>query len=368
MEVMTKDERIATLQRDLAAAHETIDLLESQQEVKGVIRGLREQLEAARRELAAKDGLAENYRQQLEVSNVQLADAQRELDKLKSREASFGDCLNTELRENHGDSYQVELGQDFRPALKHLVDLVRTRYQRELSEAKERIVELEHWFHGYRTPEDSMAAMHDQLTTAKRELADVKAINKRLLDESQEDLESTERLLGELNDQLTLAHAALESLTPGGSEYVGDPEACVAYVRATRSDQFDVIKKFKQERDTVHADNEKLREAIEPVKYILAHAPQTPTESDIFDRGCSLTKAQVRKMQEVLATSHPGSALVERVNAYNELLYAVERKFPNETRHQTALRYIQQAERATDGSGEEAHREPKGCALNVEGE
>jgi hypothetical protein len=30
---------------------------------------------------------------------------------------------------------------------------------------------------------------------------------------------------------------------------------------------------------------------------------------------------------------------------YNELLYAVERKFPNETRHQTALRYIQEAEK-----------------------
>ena len=29
---------------------------------------------------------------------------------------------------------------------------------------------------------------------------------------------------------------------------------------------------------------------------------------------------------------------------YNELLYAVESKFSNETRHQTALRYIQEAE------------------------
>ena len=30
---------------------------------------------------------------------------------------------------------------------------------------------------------------------------------------------------------------------------------------------------------------------------------------------------------------------------YNELLYAVERKFPDESRHETALRYIKQAER-----------------------
>ena len=29
---------------------------------------------------------------------------------------------------------------------------------------------------------------------------------------------------------------------------------------------------------------------------------------------------------------------------YSELIYAVERKFPNETRHETALRYIREAE------------------------
>jgi len=35
---------------------------------------------------------------------------------------------------------------------------------------------------------------------------------------------------------------------------------------------------------------------------------------------------------------------------YNELILAVSRKFPGETRHQTALRYIQQAESGADGS------------------
>ena len=32
------------------------------------------------------------------------------------------------------------------------------------------------------------------------------------------------------------------------------------------------------------------------------------------------------------------------LDKYNELIYAVERKFPNETRHQTALRYILEIE------------------------
>jgi|ERR1700741_373172 len=34
---------------------------------------------------------------------------------------------------------------------------------------------------------------------------------------------------------------------------------------------------------------------------------------------------------------------------YKELLYAVARKFPGETRHQTALKYIQEAERIPSG-------------------
>jgi len=42
-----------------------------------------------------------------------------------------------------------------------------------------------------------------------------------------------------------------------------------------------------------------------------------------------------------------GGALEDR---YNELLYAVARKFPGESRHETALRYIRQAEEVPAGS------------------
>lgn len=34
---------------------------------------------------------------------------------------------------------------------------------------------------------------------------------------------------------------------------------------------------------------------------------------------------------------------------YNELIMAVGNKYPGETRHQTALRYIQERESATEG-------------------
>lgn len=39
---------------------------------------------------------------------------------------------------------------------------------------------------------------------------------------------------------------------------------------------------------------------------------------------------------------------------YHELLFAVGRKYPNETRHQTALRYIQQREDALPPPSEES--------------
>ena len=42
------------------------------------------------------------------------------------------------------------------------------------------------------------------------------------------------------------------------------------------------------------------------------------------------------------------------LDKYNELIYAVERKFDNETRHQTALRYIRETERRTSSESQSA--------------
>lgn len=46
--------------------------------------------------------------------------------------------------------------------------------------------------------------------------------------------------------------------------------------------------------------NSGLVEALEPVYLIHARAPQTPAESDDFERGCPLTKSQIRAMQSAL--------------------------------------------------------------------
>jgi len=41
---------------------------------------------------------------------------------------------------------------------------------------------------------------------------------------------------------------------------------------------------------------------------------------------------------------------------YNELILAVAKKFPGETRHQTALRYIMDAEKHIDGPAQQENR------------
>lgn len=50
----------------------------------------------------------------------------------------------------------------------------------------------------------------------------------------------------------------------------------------------------------------------------------------------------------VLSLLHRLQAAEKRVKLYDELLYAVGSKYPNETRHETALRYIHEREQPKD--------------------
>jgi hypothetical protein len=52
---------------------------------------------------------------------------------------------------------------------------------------------------------------------------------------------------------------------------------------------------------------------------------------------------------ETLRSRH--AALVEK---YDELLYSVGNKYPNESRHETALRYIRNSENPTDNIAHQA--------------
>lgn len=52
------------------------------------------------------------------------------------------------------------------------------------------------------------------------------------------------------------ARQALEGLTPGGSEYAGDPSACVAFVREVRETQHAAIKTFKARAESAEKERD----------------------------------------------------------------------------------------------------------------
>ena len=62
--------------------------------------------------------------------------------------------------------------------------------------------------------------------------------------------------IGELQDEVAIWRAkyesamrGLESLTPGGSEYVNDPERCTSYLRGMRAQQWESLKLAIKERN-----------------------------------------------------------------------------------------------------------------------
>ena len=50
------------------------------------------------------------------------------------------------------------------------------------------------------------------------------------------------------------------------------------------------------------------------------------------------------------APTPPNTEDLNKLELYGELLYAVANKFPGESRHQTALRYIRNAEKGSDNA------------------
>lgn len=58
----------------------------------------------------------------------------------------------------------------------------------------------------------------------------------------------------------------------------------------------------------------------------------------------------MKKEEIVLIGEATPENIVPILQNYYELIYAVENKYPGETRHETALRYILEAEKSTEGA------------------
>lgn len=73
-------------------------------------------------------------------------------------------------------------------------------------------------------------------------------------------------------------------------------------------------------------------------------------EARFKDKILAIVKSNAARRLDALIQEYEGWVCVPREAAekYNELLYAVATKHPGESRHETALRYIRQAETSSN--------------------
>ena len=79
------------------------------------------------------------------------------------------------------------------------------------------------------------------------------------------------------------AQQALESLTPGGSEFSGDPEACAEYVRRRVAGKEAIIKRMVRERQA-------LAQELAAYRALLAGAPE------LLERAAEMAKVPLCDM------------------------------------------------------------------------
>ena len=106
---------------------------------------------------------------------------------------------------------------------------------------------------------------------------------------------------------------------------VGEPFGFYYEINGTWDAAAAVLKAIKPLEDQLAAAQEELRAAN--------------SECDLFRKNGRISDAnEIATLKDQLAKAE------QRVAEYNELIYAVQTKNPDETRHQTALRYIRNAE------------------------
>jgi len=102
----------------------------------------------------------------------------------------------------------------------------------------------------------------------------------------------------------------------------------------------------------------KLESELATLKAKLAEAEAITKEAHNYLCSINPDNKRLNLVESVLnlIMLHNGlySKLAEAERAYNELLYAVERKFLGETRHETALRYIRECEKQSQSGNDAA--------------
>jgi hypothetical protein len=123
-----------------------------------------------------------------------------------------------------------------------------------------RIAELEERLAGFMKALVRVTRVVSEKTELEAKLRDIEQEKNRLAHEHTYDQQITIpdlwAKLEQAEQERDTWKKSFHSVTPGGSEYTNDPQACVDFVRKSRSDQHEAILKFKQERDQFHLDRQ----------------------------------------------------------------------------------------------------------------
>jgi len=123
-------------------------------------------------------------------------------------------------------------------------------------------------------------------------------------------------------------------------DYHAHRVATDAYVSALKQDSVDKQERIRTlERELAEA-NAQLEGWAEGMGVLWAIAMMLGIEPDSVDSDNAMKMGHAIKKEIQSLRAH--------LEAYNELIYAVESAFPHESRHETALRYIRQTERRYD--------------------
>jgi len=81
------------------------------------------------------------------------------------------------------------------------------------------------------------------------------------MNETDEDYQELLRIVENLKGEIERLDNLFQSLTPGGSEFVKEPEKCVAYAKESRSSLFDALKRKDRIIKQMEALAEEMAEA-----------------------------------------------------------------------------------------------------------
>ena len=99
---------------------------------------------------------------------------------------------------------------------------------------------------------------------------------------------------------------------------------------------FEALKRVESERDALLARVIELEESYASLK------------ASTYGQALEARECRAKIKDHLLAEAKAEARVAELEEQYGELIFAVATKYPDETRHQTALRYIQQAENRED--------------------